>query len=209
MIGGHSIRQKLTRIVLTTCGASILLACAVLAAYDVMASRKELAQELAQIGQTMAPNTTAGVSFGDSRAVREVLGSLKAQPNVARACVYKSDGSVLASYVRAGEAESGSKCPPPGADGIQMRFGRITVFEPISLNAERIGTIYAESDLGRLYARARRSSEIVLMVVVGSFLAAYVLASRLQREISEPILDLARVAFARSINKDYRLHATK
>ncbi|MGA9884987.1 MAG: response regulator [Candidatus Acidiferrales bacterium] len=205
----QSIRQKLTRIVLVTCGVAILMSCAVLATYDVLASRRELTDDLVQTAQTMAPNTSAGLSFLDSRAVREVLSSLKAQPNVVSACVYKPDGSVFASYARAGESPSNAVAPPQGSDGVHSDFRSIEVFEPIELDRARIGTIFLKSDLQPLYARAQDSTEIMLMVICASFITAYFLASRLQRSISGPILDLARVAFARSIQKDLSIRARK
>jgi two-component system, sensor histidine kinase and response regulator len=207
--GAHSIREKLTRIVLLTCGMTILMACAVLALYGVIAARQELANDLVQTAQTMAPNTSAGLSFFDSRAVREVLESLKAQPSVISACVYRPDGSVFAAYARTGGPPGISAPPVLQPDGLHYTLGSIAVFEPIQLNRERIGTIYIKSDLGPLYARAERSAQMVLIVMCASFLTAYFLASRLQRSISEPILDLARVAFARSIRKDNMIHATK
>jgi two-component system, sensor histidine kinase and response regulator len=207
--GPHSIRQKLTRVVLVTCGTTILMACAVMAVYDVIASRQELAGQLVQTARTMAPNTSAGLSFLDARAVREELSSLKAQPNVVSACVYRSDGTVFASYSRAWEPTSESFPSLPGTVGVHTGLRSMAVFEPIVLNGDRIGTIYVRSDLGRLYSRARSSTEIVMIVICGSFVVAYAMASRLQRSISEPILDLARVAFARSIRKDHTIHATK
>jgi two-component system, sensor histidine kinase and response regulator len=206
--GVHSIRQKLTRIVLVTCGVSILMACAVLAAYDVVAARREMAENLIQTARTMAPNTTAGLSFGDARAVREVLSSLKAQPDVIGACVYEPDGSVFASYARTG-SRPGVIPPPRGTDGVHLALRSMTVFEPIRLDGQRIGTIYLSSDLEPLYARAQKFAEIVLAVIGASFITAYLLASKLQRSISEPILELARVAFAHSAQKDYAIRARK
>lgn len=209
MKGTHSIRQKITRIVLLTCGASILMACAALVAYDVVAAERELGKALVQMARTMAPNTTAGLSFGDARAVREILSSLRTQANVVTACVYRPDGSVFASYARSGASPLKAAVPPPDSDGVHANFRSMSVFEPIRLSGERIGTIYILSDLGPLYAHVQEFAEIALAVIGASFLMAYFLASRLQRSISTPILELARVAFARSIQKDLTIRATK
>ena len=48
-----------------------------------------------------------------------------------------------------------------------------------------------------------------LGVILLSFLSVYFSAARLQRLISDPILDLARTAFAVSSGKDYSLRAKK
>ncbi len=207
--GITSIRQKLTRIALITCGVSILMACLVLAGYDVLASRQQLSEDLIQTAQTMAPNTTAGLSFGDSRAVREILGSLKAQPQVVSAGIYSANDSIFAAYARAGASRRDTALPPRGADGVHLTLRSMAAFEPIELNGDRIGTIYLKSDLEPLYARTRNFAEIVLVVICLSFVTAYFLASNLQRAISTPILDLARAAFAVSVNKDFSIRAQK
>jgi two-component system, sensor histidine kinase and response regulator len=66
-----------------------------------------------------------------------------------------------------------------------------------------------KSDLDELYARTKRFALIFLTVILASFVTAYLLASRLQRVISGPILELARTASAVSLAKDYSLRATK
>jgi len=207
--GVTSIRERLTHIVLLTCGVSILMACALLAAYDIVTFRGELADDLIQTAQTMAPNTTAGLSFGDSRAVREVLRSLKAQPNVVSAGVYNPDGSLFATYARATGSSGNSGLPVRKSDGVHLTLRNMEVFEPIQLNGQRIGTIYLNSDLDPLYERTRKFAEIVLLVSCLSFVTAYFLASNLQRTISEPILELARVAFARTLQNGFSMRATK
>ena len=42
---GYSIRVKITRLVLLTCGAAVLVACTVFAIYDLTTSRAMLAKE--------------------------------------------------------------------------------------------------------------------------------------------------------------------
>ncbi len=48
-----------------------------------------------------------------------------------------------------------------------------------------------------------------MLVILISFITAYFLASRLQRAISGPIVELTRAAFAVSVEKDYSIRATK
>ena len=83
------------------------------------------------------------------------------------------------------------------------------MFQQIRLNGEVAGTIYIRSDLNQLYDRASRFVAIAGIIIFVSFAAAFLLASRLQRSISEPILELTRTAFAVSVEKDYSIRATK
>ena len=206
----HSIRQKLTHIILLTSGAAILIACGSAAAYDFFTTRRALARELASVTAVTAGNATAAVAFNDARAAREILGSLAAHPLVFEACLYRSDGSVLAGYSRQ-VSGLGITPPTPQTDGVDIRDReeRIRVFRGIEWQGERIGTIYVGSAVGNLRARSARFAAFALGAMLASFGVAYVLASRLQRSVSEPILELAQTAFSVSAAKDYSLRVTK
>ncbi|MGA9938428.1 MAG: response regulator [Candidatus Acidiferrales bacterium] len=202
-----SIRKKLTAIVLVTCGVSILLACTALAIYDLSALRRGIATDLASTARITALNTTAALSFGDSRSARETLNSLAGQAHVISAAVYSSDGTLFADYSR---AKSGAPAPPrPGPDGTRISARDVVVLQPIQLNAERIGTIYLRSDLDVLYSQAKNFLEILNIVILAGLAIAYLLASRLQRVISGPILELAQTAAIVSREKKYTVRATR
>ena len=203
-----SIRQKLTAIVLVTCGVSIFIACAMLAAYDIGAFRREIAVDLVSTANITGSNTTAALSFGDARAAHETLSSLAAQTHIVSAAVYAADGSVFARYARAG-ADAQLVPPRPGPDGVVFSRHDVLVVEAIRLNAERIGTIYLQSDLEQLYARAKNFFKILNIVILACLLTAYLLASRLQRLISGPVLALSQTAATVSLEKDYSLRASK
>ncbi|HEV2205393.1 MAG TPA: PAS domain S-box protein [Candidatus Acidoferrales bacterium] len=204
----RSIRQKLTAIVFITCGAATILACAVFAIYDVASFQASLKQELATIAEITASNTSAALAFNDASAATKILGSLSAHKHIIDACVYQRDGSVLASYTKE-PSNHRPVFPQPEPDRAGLRGRYIVVFRAVRLNGERIGTVYLKSDLLQLYSRGTRFAEILLIVTLLSLAAAYLLSSDLQRSISEPILELARAAFAVSVHKDYSIRATK
>ena len=111
-------------------------------------------------------------------------------------------GAVFAKYARLGVESELHSAWPADRDGHRNSLrGQVTLFQPIWLHGEDIGTIYLKSDLGELYTRTGRFAGIVLIVILASFVTAYLLASRLQRVISEPILELARTASAVSLAK--------
>jgi PAS domain S-box-containing protein len=203
--GDRSIRQKLTCIVFITCGAAILLACAVFAVYDMVTFEASLKSELITVAKITASNTSAALTFVDARAAEGILNSLRTQPHIVEACVYEPDGSILAAYRR--EQSGAPTLPAPQPDSAKIRSGYMVVFHGIRLNGDRIGTIYLKSDLRELRGRILRVSEIFLIIILLSLSTAYLLSSNLQRSISEPILELARAAFSVSLHKDYSIRA--
>jgi PAS domain S-box-containing protein len=203
--GDRSIRQKLTCIVFITCGAAILLACAVFAVYDMVTFEASLKNELTTVAKITGSNTSAALTFVDAHAAETILNSLRTQPHIVEACVFEPDGSMLAAYMR---GQSGAPAfPAAEPDSAKIRGGYMVVFHGIRLNGDRIGTIYLKSDLRELHGRILRVSEIFLIIILLSLSTAYLLSSNLQRSISEPILELARAAFSVSLHKDYSIRA--
>lgn len=202
-----SIRHKLTLIMFVTCGAAILLACLVFAVDDILSSEARLKSELVTVAEITGSNTTAALTFGDAEAAQETLASLSAQEHIVEACVYRKDGSILARYIR--QDQRNSAFPKAEPDREKIRKGHLILFRQIKLGGESLGTIYLKSDLGALRARGAGFAEIFVVVVFLSLGTAYLLSSSLQRNISEPILDLARAAFTVSVHKDYSIRAAK
>ncbi len=99
--------------------------------------------------------------------------------------------------------------PPVSPDGVRSVNEFMEVFREIRLKNEVLGAIYVKSDLKELSAREVHFAWIILAVILLSFLSVYFSAAKLQRLISDPILDLARTAFAVSTGKDYSLRAKK
>jgi PAS domain S-box-containing protein len=205
---GASIRQKLTRIVLVASGVAVLVACTVFAVYDITTFRRSMGSDLTTVGEIVGANTTAALTFGDPQSAQETLNSLRVKPHIVDACILGLDGHLFATYSRQGSHPDFTNVRSL-PEGVSVVSGYMLVFRTIRLNGEAIGKIYLKSDLNELYARAVRFAGIILVVLLASFLAAYLLASRLQRLISEPILDLARTAFTVSTGSNYSVRAKK
>ena len=203
-----SIRQKLTRIVMLTCSVVVLLACIAFAVYDITTYRRNLAIDLSTVAEIVGQNTAAALTFNDPESAHETLNSLQAKPHVVAACIYGPDGSVFARYNRPG-SNPGFVPPPPAGDGISIELGHFLLFRQIRLQGEAVGTIYMKYDLGLLYARAVGFLGMTAVIITVCLLLAYLLASRLQRVVSGPILELARTAFTVSDSKDYSIRARK
>ena len=204
----YSIRRKITELVLVTCAVAVLVACGVFAVYDIVSSREVLARDLITIAQITGSNSTAALTFDDAQSANEILSSLSSKPHIVEACIYRRDGSVFAKY--SSDPSAADFLPPPVfPDGVRSINEFMEVFREIRLKNEVVGAIYVKSDLKELSAREVRFAWTILGVILLSFLSVYFSAAKLQRLISDPILDLARAAFAVSTGKDYSLRVRK
>lgn len=199
------IRQKLMLIAMLTTGGALLLAGAAIVYFNISRFQEEMKRDLMSLADIVAQNSTAAVSFNDPAAERETLSALKARPSIAGAAVYDKKG-ILFAYAGGSTA---SYPPRPGPDRARFEDGALTVFRPIVLKGERIGTVYLRSNLEELAARVKAQAITVLAVFLASGIVALILSSGLQRLISRPILDLTGTARAVSERRDYSLRATK
>jgi signal transduction histidine kinase/CheY-like chemotaxis protein len=201
------VRHKLRLVIMVTVTLALLCACAAVVAYDRMAARSSMRNDLDVLAEMLGANSTAALSFDDARVAAEILSTLRAKRHIVAADIFTAGGRPLASYHR--PSEPAEAAPSLRADGAWFQAGRLILFKTIGLDGVKIGTIYLESDLDELDARIRRFVWIVSAILLGTWLLAFALASGLQGIILEPIAHLGRAAKIVSEQKIYSTRAVK
>jgi PAS domain S-box-containing protein len=203
-----SISRKLKVVILTTTSLALLIASAAFVAYDLFVFRQSMASDLSTLAKVIGTNSTAALAFSDHESAKEVLSALTAKQNIVRAQVYDRETELFAEYVRAGETGNFTL---PVQQQAQVAFSDnlLIVSEPIALDGETIGTVYLISNLDAVRSRLNRYAGVVGAVLVGSLLVAFLLSTKLQGLISNPISHLAKTARAVSVDKDYSIRAVK
>jgi two-component system, sensor histidine kinase and response regulator len=204
--GDLSIRRKLTALFMAISGFTALAVSGPMAVYEVVKFKQSHTQNLAVVGDVLAGNSTAALTFRDAESAREVLHALRAEPNVTRACIYASDGKPFATYARDAK-DSGFIPPVPRAESSRFQNGHLVQFRKIVLAGETVGTLYLESDLERLHSRLRGYAFNLVLSLLIAFSLAFVLASRFQKPIAEPVLNLVATTKAVSGRGDYSIRA--
>ena len=201
------VRRKLTLVILLTCTTVLLMACAALAAYELITFRRTMARDMTVLADVLSRNITSALAFQDESEASKTLLALNAEPQIIAACLYAKDGSRFAEYVR--PSATVEFPAQPGADATRFERDQLALSRPVMLNEKRVGTLYLRADLGGLYDRLKLFGGIVGLVLLGSFIVTVALSSRLQRPISEPILALAKTAKSIAERKDYSVRAEK
>lgn len=201
------LRRKLTLVILLTCSMVLLLACGVLAAYQMVNFRRTMVRDTTVLADVLAKNTHAALTFQDENAAQQTLLALESEPNVSGACLYTAKGNQFATYSRSGMKVMFPAAP--GNDGYRFEHGLLILFRPVNLNGKRVGTLYLQSDLQGMYNQLRLFCVVALLVLFGSVLLAFALSSRLQRPISQPILALAETVRLIAEHKDYTIRVPR
>jgi len=221
-----SIRRKLIALLLLTNFIVLALVASAFVVNEATMFRTGARAELAALAEIIGNNTSAAVAFNDRVAAGDTLSGLRAKPQIMAAFVMLRDGSVLASYLAKGVDGRRLGFAAPRGDGFGVDSGKLAQavlrasspfalaldlygVSPVMLDGQQIGTVVIQSDSRELLDRLLRFFCVVIAVMLGGLALVYFLAARLQRVISDPILHLAQVMKAVTVDKSYSLRASK
>jgi signal transduction histidine kinase/ActR/RegA family two-component response regulator len=200
------IQRTLMNVLLLTSGAVMLTTSAAFCAYDFFTFRQQTLHNLATLGEAIAANSTAALAFENQDDAREVLSALKAEHHIVEATLFTRDGARFATYPGGG---GGRAAAIQQRDGYRFENGYLVGVQPVVQGQRRMGTLYLKSDLQALYQRLQSFGLIAALVLALSCAVAYVLAHRLQRQISRPILALTETVGAITARRDYTVQAQR
>jgi PAS domain S-box-containing protein len=199
-----SFQQKLTAVTMLASAMALVLTFATL----LPVRRAELVEDertnLESLAQVIGDSSKAALSFRDERVGREALASLAVKPTVVAAAVYTADGHQWLVYRGRGRTET--ELPSqPGTAGFQVVDTTATVFHPVTMDGEALGTIYLQADISQLAARGRSYAWTLMFIMVVCAAASFGLAAKLQGALSRPIGGLVGAARRVSEERDYSL----
>jgi signal transduction histidine kinase/CheY-like chemotaxis protein/uncharacterized membrane protein affecting hemolysin expression len=203
--GTTPLRRSLVRIVLFVIITVLAVATVGFCTCELLIYRQSAVQQLQTLSAAIASNSTAALAFDNADDASVVLEAFKADPHIVAAALYDAKGKLFATYPHAAPA---ARLPSaPGPSGYFFHASMLSGFQPVEKGSARLGTLYVQSDLGALYARARLYALVVALVTGVSLPLAYLSSQRLQRRLSAPILALADTARSVSERHDYRVRA--
>lgn len=198
--------RKLVVTMMATSTAALLVACISFLSYDATLIRKHVADHLKSLGDITAANVGAALVYNDPQSAQLVVRALEADPHIIAARIYRKDGSPFASYYRA-DARSSDLPDSSPPRGTRIESQDLTESADIVFDGELIGSVYVKSDLRVIRQRAQQFFGFVLILMVASSAAAFLLALRLRRVISKPIFELLSITKRVSSERNFALRA--
>jgi two-component system sensor histidine kinase/response regulator len=202
-----SLRAKL---VVLLVGLSILTAAIVgafAAWYELRSERRSMARDLDSLAAVVGDSLAGALQRGDRAEAEARISALRLHDDTLLGVVFRTDGSVLASWRRPG-VQGPLPGLPRGRPGTWSDGRSVWTAKPVRQAGETLGTVLLAGDMGPLAARMVQVFQVLALGLAVASLLALGLSSQLQSLISRPILELVGLANAVSERRDYRLRAT-
>ncbi|MDO9314462.1 MAG: response regulator [Burkholderiaceae bacterium] len=220
-----SIRFRIIAVAVATTALALLSASTIFAVNQTTAAREALVSSATSLARVSAINAAAALAFLDQSAATEIAAALTKEDEVLAVDIDLVDGThfAAAQSTKAGMQEllariaHGSVLHESEAaalkDGVAAwhRFedDHLLLVHRIEVNGKAVGHLTLMVANARLQAQINRQLGFAALVFAGALYVAYLLASRLQRIISEPLLNLAQTMAEVSRQGDYALRSRK
>ena len=201
-----SIRRKLMFVMLSTAIVALLVTATAMIIYEARTYHQTWVDDLVTQAEIIGKTSAPALSFDDAKAARENLSVLRLRPLVTGAAIYTAKGELFADYTT-------TRVPlalPVNAEGSGYRVegNQLTVFQEVRENGQFLGTVYLRAGY-ELWNRLLGYLVIVGLSILASLAVTVAVSTWLQRAITEPVLDVARVAQQVMERRDYKLRVRK
>ena len=207
IFGKMSLKQKITALILAASCLVLLLSSTIFVGSQVITYKRLTVSELNAVAGIIASNVSAAVVFDDPASAEEMLRVLGAKPGLVWARILRPDGSLFAAH-EARPGGAGASGVPDWA-AVKMLDSLIDLRVPIRLDGETIGTLHLRADLTQMYDIIDTYLVLAAFVVFLLIALAFVMASRIQKVVTEPVLGLLATMRAVSRDQDYTIRARK
>ena len=181
---------------------ALALSCVAFFVNDVWLIRNSKSEQLSALATILGSNTTAAVEFNDAKTAAELLASLRQQPAVEFACLYDQHGKAFARI----PSSSRKAWSFPRAISERRDIHRLGPFGCCARHQPRRGkggSIYVHARMDELQEQIWGYAWITLAVLAVSLAVSMLLARRLQRFITLPILRLVEAMKRVTREDDY------
>lgn len=204
-----SIKNKLILMVLFVSILAITIGFTVITIQDISIFKKDLVDMTKMNASTAGDACSSMLVFGAGyeKEVNQELKRLRTIPYIENAYVFDDKGDIFGRYNRSGEDVEPILL---GQDRFVQSFGNyLHVYQPIYVDQKKIGAIYLRSSTYLLNKKIRNYLFTIGLEMIGLIILSYLLALKLQRVISGPILKLASVMDEVSKQTDYAVRVHK
>jgi signal transduction histidine kinase/DNA-binding response OmpR family regulator len=201
--GNTSIGQKITTLVMATSTVVLLLFLISAALIQTAHFRSSINDKLFTLGHIVGLNSKQSLTFNQNWETQKIVETLAVEPSIEVASVFNRDNEVVAHYLNHEQSSFARELRAPGfrrdlllrainsgEDVSNQTFSHITVYVPIFHAGVYLGSIFIQTNNNALLHNLLWFLFAAMLILGGALLIAFVLATRLQKQITAPLHSL-------------------
>ncbi|MCP5325436.1 MAG: EAL domain-containing protein [Oceanospirillaceae bacterium] len=202
------LRYKYISSMLLICVVSVLLSTIAFVQYNKHKSIERVTNDARILAQIVASRSTAALVFADTQQAQANLKALGANTNILMACIYDSSNDVFAAYHF--DSIDQRFCPDiENKAGLINGQKQLHIFEDISLDGLKIGTLYILMDTTWLEHIRNQQYLFAGLIIIACLIITLIIAQYLQRLLSASLARVSKTARAITSSRDFSLRARK
>ncbi len=207
--GQPRLGSRLVQAALVASGAALLVAAVALNGFAYFTLRTSLVENLRVEAQMTAHHSAAAMASGDPTKAGSELACVRASPMLLGAALYDTKGGLFASHVPNDRA---SLTRPAdlghiSAGEIEFSGSQVHVTQAVIHEGQTIGQIVVAASLAGLYGRMAAFIGVSVVVVLAAMGLAFVLVSRIRREMDASESQLDELAYVDPVTRLPNRHA--
>ncbi len=208
MVQKTSIQTKIVTIILLTSGMVLLLTFAAYFLYEYYSFKRTTVYQLSLMSRMLGANSTDALLTSNREDATHILSSLAVESHIMAGGIYDSANRLFATYYH-GASESQLPETLSHSPGFDVEGSLVAGAQPVMYQGRQIGSVYLVSDMKAVFDRFLLYTNIAGLIFILAILVAYFVSKRLQRNLTNPILELAETAKLISANRNYSIRAVK
>ena len=201
------IKRKLKLISLLISGFALLAMSLITVVRGWIDWHERTLSEVGTYTNVIGINVVPALVFDDRELAEQMMrAALSENHNVVHAIIYDKYKKPFAAYKVSNHPSDELPYLAPGTS--HFTFTELFISKPIELKKEMLGSIVVEVDMRGLFEAILFDTVLIFMTALGVFLGSVYSFSKLQREITDPILDLAKGMQTVSAEKNYAVRVS-
>lgn len=196
-----SIRKKLILIISSVSIFTVILGLGIYSYLDIINFKEEMSINASLNAKLVSEYCVVPLTFEYNEEAQKILLKLETLPDVLNACIYDKNDEIFASFNRSGEVAFAFPKNPGSNSGFSN--GYLHIFQPITFQDQNYGTTYFRISTSVINKKITYNLIILFVLILVLVFPVFLIAARLQRNISVPLVKLADATKEISEKTDY------
>ncbi|MCP4547501.1 MAG: response regulator [bacterium] len=173
--------------------------------FEAVSFRKDYNREITAIADITSQMCASALTFNDDEFATRILAGLAAEESIINSCIYEDGGGLFAAF-----RHEDSEFAFPALERLSeydSEKGTIWLTRPVVYGDEQVGTMFIQARMDLLAGRIWIYSWGAVVILLLAQAVALTLANRIQKTITQPVVELQRTANLVSRRADYSARA--